>query len=490
VTDGRILALQSGRTRWVAVSGWIDPTRIEGLAVVGAASFDLYGPTGHVGIPSVPVALREDGHFLAPRVPLQDGATQLRVLGLAKGEVSAFTAIDVTGAQTGVAPVTLTVDPPFGNAPLPVKLAAHAATPTDAWQWDFEGDGNFDVEEKAPTHTYAKGTFGVMARTRVDGRWVYGLSPLVVSEPGAVSHHSAAVTAPRLISVVPTYSTVEPTSEMSHTRAVLVADGDTVKVFSPELVPGVTLTGLAQPSGLAGDELGRIYVSDTGHDQIVRFTPAGAIDTSFGDGGVLGGISRPGSLSYELQQVSYDDGSVKVLGWRLRVLDGRGHQLTFNSRDLKRPTDAPAPFDIRNGQGLTATSAVQPTYSDGSPQALGAWFAAAGVLYRPGMTGPEALPAIPGLRSFTVGTLPYWAAIDGKGKLHEWLDVRWNHRATDLDFGATAVAIDSAASHYLHLRGLAPGDLGAWSFGPVVLYVAGPGRIERRVTPLMRGWLQ
>jgi hypothetical protein len=51
-----------------------------------------------------------------------------------------------------------------------------------------------------------------MARTRVDGRWVYGLSPLVVSEPGAVSHHSAAVTAPRLISVVPTYSTVEPTS--------------------------------------------------------------------------------------------------------------------------------------------------------------------------------------------------------------------------------------------------------------------------------------
>jgi hypothetical protein len=109
------------------------------------------------------------------------------------------------------------------------------------------------------------------------------------------------------------------------------------------------------------------------------------------------------------------------------------------------------------------------------------------------MSRPEALPAVAGLRSFTVGsdlTLPYWAAIDGKGKLHEWLEMRWNHRATDLDFGATAVAIDSAASDYLHLRGLAPGDSGAWSFGPVVLYVAGPGRIERRVTPLMHGWLR
>jgi hypothetical protein len=77
---------KSGETitgSWVAVSGWIDPTKIEGLAVVGAASFDLYGPTGHGGIPSVPVALREDGHFLAPRVPLQDGATQIRVLGFA-----------------------------------------------------------------------------------------------------------------------------------------------------------------------------------------------------------------------------------------------------------------------------------------------------------------------------------------------------------------------------------------------------------------------
>src|SRR4051812_35328883 len=52
---------------WITVSGWFDPAIIRGVLVVGAPSPDFYLPTGHVGVPTVPVSTRADGRFFAPR---------------------------------------------------------------------------------------------------------------------------------------------------------------------------------------------------------------------------------------------------------------------------------------------------------------------------------------------------------------------------------------------------------------------------------------
>jgi hypothetical protein len=91
------------------------------------------------------------------------------------------------------------------------------------------------------------------------------------------------------------------------------------------------------------------------------------------------------------------------------------------------------------------------------------------------------------MRSYTglTGGLPYWAALDGSGALHEWYGENWNHRSTTLDFEGRALSIDPSATRYRfeQRRESEGGKHDAQSFGPVVLYIAGPGRIERRIMP-------
>ena len=130
---------------------------------------------------------------------------------------------------------------------------------------------------------------------------------------------------------------------------------------------------------------------------------------------------------------------------------------------------------------------VHPLSAEGTPDPMGAWFTADGTLYRPGISDPAAALVLPALRAYAPHsdtTNPYFAAIDGDGNLVEQLGASWNRRLTDLDFDATAVAIDPGATAAEHLKA---DPEGAWSVGPVVLYVAGKGRLERRVMPLMKG---
>lgn len=459
--DGETLSGQ-----WVAVTGWFDPALFDTVLVTGGTSSDLYAPTGHVGVVTAPMTVRKDGRFIAARVPLDEGATPIQVLGVKAGVVTAITTVNVSGANTASAPITVVADPPFGNGPLSVKLSAFTGMGAAGWQWDFEGDGTFDSEEATPTHSYPAGRYAPLARTKVDNRWVYGTAPLPVSVPGTVSHTNTTVGAPRAIAVTAT--------------AVLVADGDTVRVFSPTLEAGVTLTGLSAPSGVAGDALGRVYVSDTGHDAVKRFTAAGALDVTFADGGVLSGVSKPGSLDLEPRAQELEDGGVET-SWGIDVLDGDGALVSFDTADLSSVYRVAAPFGIDPDEGLTPKDFVHPA------GALEGWFSAKGVLYRPGLGGPRAVPKIAGLRSYTAGgdgAQPYWAAIDGDGNLHEYLAADWNHRFTDLDFDATVVALEPQASAALRATA-APGN--PWSFGPAVLYVGGKGRLERRVVPLLQG---
>lgn len=97
---------------WVSVSGWVAPEFVQHVAALGAPVEGFYEPTGHVGVPSVPVIVRKDGRFFAPRVPLQAGDVELKLIPFAKGGESFETVTrKVTASQTSVVPATLVIEP-------------------------------------------------------------------------------------------------------------------------------------------------------------------------------------------------------------------------------------------------------------------------------------------------------------------------------------------------------------------------------------------
>src|SRR5438105_390556 len=63
---------------WVSVTGWLDPKRWRAAFVIGAPVRGYYAlSSGHGAVPTVPVRVRPDGRFVAPRVPLQDGPVSI-----------------------------------------------------------------------------------------------------------------------------------------------------------------------------------------------------------------------------------------------------------------------------------------------------------------------------------------------------------------------------------------------------------------------------
>ncbi len=457
---------------WVAVTGWFDPKKVQLVTVTGAASLDFYLPTGHQGLASVAVHQRADGRFIAPRVPVAEGATRLTVLGLSEGVVTAAVELSVTGSQVNEIPATLIADPPSAEGATDISLKAYATRSVDTWQWDFEGDTTFDAESPTATHAYSEGLFQVIARTQVDGRWVYATAPLRIQPASAVTH-TASVLSPRAISVVPALATqITAVDELARTRAVMVADGDVVKVFNAKLEPLTTLTGLSKPTGMAGDDQGRFYVADTGNNRVVRFSAAGQLEATI-DGPADGGFHAPTSLGLGFVGVT---GGVDPV---LFVLDDGGGvsacRVNAASLCLRLPSDPLDAFVIAPGwlAGETCDGLDAPNHL---------WGRRGQTLVHASTGGVATLPPVNGLRGFT-GTfdevVPYWAAIDGKGQLLEWAVSQTNTRRSQLAADANVLAIDEGATAFLHARDFL-GDNTA--VGPVVLYVAGPGKVERRVT--------
>jgi hypothetical protein len=478
--------------QWVAVTGWLDPAKYDFVLVTGAPRAGFYSPTGHIGLGTVPVMLRDDGRFIAPRVPLADGNTELRLIAFSKDVAAADLKRNVTATGTSDAPATLVVEPPGGAPPLTVKLSAHAATRAADWQWDFEGDARFDEQAATTTHTYAEGTHVVVARTRVDGRMVYALSPVMVNAPGTSGATGVVGPEPLKVVVVPVASSDLPPDETSGTRYVLVAEPDRVRVLDGQLHELASLTGLQNPNGMAADAQGRIYVSDTGHDRIVRYTPQWALDSTFGDGGTFTGpdgdaLKAPGALSLHEELEVLEDGGVSYSGkWNLVVLEQGGRQLSFS--DVSFWGQNLHPFSLPLDSTLKPSDFVRSIGPLARP--MDAWFLAGGTLYMPGLSHPTEAPAVTGLRAFTAASdlsSPYWAALDGSGDLHEWFMSKGNHRFTDLGFDARALAVDPEATRFLEAKRRESGDDDTWTFGPAVLIIAGPNHIERYTVPAFVG---
>lgn len=462
---------------WVTVSGWVDRSRFANVTVVGAPSTSFYAATGHAGLPSAPVLLREDGRFIAPRVPLQVGTTQLLIMALTpEGTAGAEADREVTSTLLPT-PATIVPSPAEGGrAPLTVSFEPHIFGKVDNWQWDYDGDGRFDEEKLTGKHTFEKpGSALVFARTRVNGRWVTAVVPVQVTGEDDITHQSTQVTMPRAISIVPrkiagdvfTFDAraVDP---MSLTQAVLVADGDVVKQFDPGLNLVRTFTGLKAPEGAAQDFLGRTYVSDTGNNRIVRFGADGQLDTTFGDGGVL----------TQLDGIPIAAPTTMLLnnGWQLT--DG-GYNVEFTVATAKGIWKCEQPTECYGDKQRARRLITTPTTFGpfGEP-----WFLVDGKLLRDSdlslHSSDDAIDAARGLNDYN----PWWVELRPDGKLVEHFSSVSNTRTTRLGFPATAVAVDGDADFVLHHQ-LA--ETSSRVTGPHVIYLAGPNRLERRVLPQM-----
>lgn len=295
---------------WVTVSGWLDPAVVADVAIVGAPVDGFYLPTGHVGMPTVPVTFRADGRFFASRVPVLDGPNTFTLIPIAKEATQlAAQTLSVTATDTATVPATLVVSPTQPEPGKDAKLrAATDLSGSAIWQWDFDGDGTFDLEAGNPTHAWpASGRYAVTARTKINDRWVSAFAFVTVGSLPAVTASATGVDKVDRIFVISRFPTVDEyyaldgghlTREMLDPRFVVTVRGDTVKVYDKALTFLFSLPGLSKPSSVRGDSNGRLWVTDTGHDRIVRFNPDGSIDSTFATGGAFS-IPKPVALSFQ-----------------------------------------------------------------------------------------------------------------------------------------------------------------------------------------------
>lgn len=469
---------------WVTVTGWVDRSRYAFVAVVGAPSPSFYAATGHMGVPSVPVMVRDDGRFIAPRVPLAVGKTDLLIIALTPEGTAGAQADRSVNSGSVFTPATLVVDPPEGGrAPLDVTFEPHAGVKVEAWQWDYDGDGHFDEEQAVGKHRYTQpGAWLVSARTRIGGQWVMTVAPVQVLGDDDITHQSSAVTAPRSVTVVPEHVDVLALDEgagdallasdpMHFTRAVLVTDGDGVKVFDSQLHLVRTLTGgLHAPAGAAQDELGRTWVADTGNNRVVRFDANGALDLSFADAGSLTEVrGEPITSPTTVLVESFTglDGGLEV-GFSLATGKGR-----VDCKGLGACSGPAGPIAERY---LSTASAFGGTRD--------AWFLQGGQLLRGDdlSVRSRGTDALDGARG-TISSNPWWAVLHPDGRLEEHFSKVSNVRVTRLGFPATALAVDGSADYLLRYQ--LGDDASSRVTGPHVLYLAGPGHLERRVLPQM-----
>ncbi|MDP1825132.1 MAG: PKD domain-containing protein [Archangium sp.] len=434
------------RGRWISVSGWFDPAEIAFVSVVGAPVEEFYEPTGHVGVPSVTVTFRKDGRFFAPRVPVAEGSNRITVIALSRqmrplGPIHrTVTATDVTSV-----PATVVAEPQQGKPGVPVRLRASIGTATERkWQWDFDGDGTFDEESAEASHAWPNpGRYQVVARTQVEGAWVYGTTRFAVTADAAVLHSTREVQNPTLLRVFPFDPPERP-------RFVAAIDGQAVKIFDADLKLLRTLQGLTRPVDVHIDGEGRATVLDPGANALVRFDVSGALDASFGASGKLTVPAWSEAIGFRVWESGLD----------VKLADGSEHFVSRDPDGGMRLGD-PEPYRGADSYEARARCGFQPPFRSPGRDVEGGkicrTFSIAPItVSRSGVTfvdyaeGPQLI----------VGD--FWA-LDSTGKLH--LFRIGSFEATyALEYPVTALA----------------------SGGDGRLYTAGVGVLEQRALPQLR----
>jgi hypothetical protein len=499
------------------------------VVIVGGSAPDLYaiGP-GHGSMPLAPYVLKANGRFVAPRVPLDDGGTLINVipipLGGARTPAGAAVQVGVESSNASSVPATLVATPPSGMMPLTTQLQAFSAGGTGDWQWDFDGDGVFDAtapQGAKVAHTYAHpGEFTAMARRKVEGRWVYAVARIsVAAEPQVLA--DAPADNPRAIALDIDYEVwdeAEQRKEMFHdggyppddpdayVRAVVLADGDSVRVLDAKLHDVRRISGLSHPSGVAVDALSRIYVADTGNNRVQRFNPDGSLDTTFANQGSLTGtatqhFSAPTTIALGYSGRPFPFTTAGYSSYEvLTVLDSGHDQLVFcTGIPLKCTAESPrivhdSPFGtwLAGPRSLTALTVnvsrnrdcdLKPVVAAGR-EVLVAEQGGTSPRFRAEGLSSRSIQAL--ASTFDVGIFyQYAAGVDTDGAIYEWLLTAGTktreRRKTELEFPVRALAFDPWGWWVTFLRAeKAKGDGIYGETGALVFYVAGPGHVQRR----------
>lgn len=301
-----------------------------------------------------------------------------------------------------------------------------------------------------------------------------------------------------------------PDDPDAHVRAVVLADGDSVRILDARLREVRTLKGFAQPAGVAVDAQRRIYVADTGHNRVQRFLPDGTLDASFADQGSLtsvGGHALAAPTTLALGPVV--DG--KHAGVLFVVDSGRAQLVTCLLEPLQCTEAAPkiehqgvlgahvgtapriAAFALEVSRSRTDDFQVLlSTGPDvGVTAEARAW--SSNTFQRRG-TSPSPLQALAGSAEVGIEDT-YVMGADRLGVLHEWVlgseafpESLAEQRRTALPFPVTCLALD-AWGYEVMLRRADAHARDGWvhgETGPLVFYLAGPGHVQRRVFPSLR----
>lgn len=436
------------RGRWISVSGWVDPTEVALMSVVGAPVDGFYEATGHLGVPSVAVTLRKDGRFLAPRVPVAEGSNRISVVALShQGRALNPVHRNVTATDVNSIPATVVADPEQGKPGVGVRLRASTGTAAQrTWQWDFDGDGTFDEESLEANHTWAEpGRYLVVARAQVDGVWVYGATRFTVASEAAVVHSTHEVSNPTWLRVFGNEDT--PPADRARPTSVVAIDGSQVKIFDADLRLLHALNGLTKPAAVLLDEAGGALVLDVGAGAIFRYDAAGIPDIRFGTNGKITGatpavLAAAQSMSFMEREVLVDFPSG---AWRTLSLRGNGADAgaTLSEEEPYQPPLHDCGFRPPFG----ANHSVQ----DGKICRTSRPVMRKGVTFVDYVNGPDSV----------VGD--FWA-LDTAGKLYLYRTGRDLEGIWALEYAVTA--IDSGPDGRL--------------------YTAGPGVIEQRSLPILR----
>ena len=127
------------------------------------------------------------------------------------------------------------------------------------------------------------------------------------------------------------YGTLFASSPAQHAVFVLPPAG----TLQPLSTPGVTL---AQPTGLAVDGTGYLYIADAGAGSLVRVAPDGTSATTLTPGGLAIPLNNPGGLAFDLNHNLYiaDTGNNRIV--QLSLITGQAAPIAVSGISLSGPT--------------------------------------------------------------------------------------------------------------------------------------------------------
>jgi len=257
--DGSVI-----NTSWLSVSGTVNDN--EATVIVNGA-----------------YATVNNGTFTVDLIALNESSNTITASAFDQAGNTSSDSITVT-ADILNDPVTITAQPLSGTSPLTVQftISTNVGGTITNYAWDWEGDSTYDWNSTSTgdtNYTYPEErlyhpTIKISTDTGID----YTATVTITVHPAPVILAEWTVTDP-----------IDLAIDQNRNIYILQRSPAQIKKYDQdgnELTP-ITFTAY-NPGGLTIDNSGRIYLADTGNNQIQRLLSDGTLDSTFGTNGIVG----------------------------------------------------------------------------------------------------------------------------------------------------------------------------------------------------------